>query len=153
MKLHQKKRLSYLSFIFPLLLISGCTSTYDRARAQIFDVTKIEIPRIAKLEYNYNNEVFSGRASRYAVFGFEDKPKEFLTTNSFSDIKSHDFEESFDRDASTFYEFVKKETGEAIREDYLVNWDTSYSYLHHKENVYFIYFDISKKLITYIVGW
>lgn len=135
-----------------LFFISGCSTIEENARSQIYDLTNIEIPNDATLVYNFNNDVFAGRVSRYCVFSFEEKPVDFLLHNNFTDTESKNFEDEYEQDVESFLHFVNERVSDGIPQQYLVNWDEDYSWLHHKENIHFSYFEISQILIIYIVG-
>lgn len=55
----------------------SCGNT-ETANERIKRITGIEIPNEAKLEFEYIGETFSGRASAYFVYKFEEEPIEFL---------------------------------------------------------------------------
>jgi hypothetical protein len=148
----QSKIRLWFTLVLSLFFISGCSTTEDEARSQIFDLTDIEIPTEAALVYNYNNDVFVGRVSRYSVFGFEEKPVDFLLEHYFTDTKSKNFEDEYAQDVKSFLYFVSKHVSDGIPEQYLVNWDEDYSWLYHEEDVYFVYSTTSQILIIYIVG-
>lgn len=152
--MHHKlyKIASHLILISSLFFFAGCSSAEDNARLQIHDLTNIDLPSESTLIYNFNNEVFVGRVSRYAVFSFAERPLDFLTNNEFISVKSQDFQNEYNQDIESFSSFVIRETGKEIPEEYLVNWNDDYSWLLHPENIYFIYLEIPQNLIVYIVG-
>ena len=133
-------------------LLSGCKSTYDQALFQIKGLTNIEIPKDPILVYNCNNEVFSGRVSRYSVFSFTKSPNTFLEEYNFNKMRDGELEKDYDKSFMFFLEFSTSNFQEEIPQGYLIDWDQEYNWIYHHELVFFIYSIKNLSLAVFIEG-
>ena len=133
-------------------LLSGCKSTYDQSLFQINGLTNIEIPKDPILVYNCNNEVFSGRVSRYSVFSFTKSPNTFLEEYNFNKMRDGELEKDYDKSFMFFLEFSTSNFQEEIPQGYLIDWDQEYNWIYHHELVFFIYSIKNLSLAVFIEG-
>ena len=144
----------------------GCSGIEERvARSRIKSCFGIEIPKEAKMVYNYY-QVWQ-ESIGYTVFIFEKEPTDWLNKSGFSKEKDEEFERKTKEAVENYFEFSQRATPEdseflgnglkVLPEEYLPDFEKEYWWKEDKrdewDSVSLIYVPEKLMLIFSIETW
>ena len=129
-----------------LAIVAGCGEFNTAPIRRIEQLTGVTLPDDAVILYHHIDRGFvNGRRAQYTVFGFEEKPADFLLENNF---RGHEEWTTFGSPSpSIIYQYRTLN----IPSKFLPVWEDEFLW-HMTQNVYFIYFIEQQILTVYVVG-
>lgn len=148
--------LAVLLILCMSLVLIGCAradglNPKERKIIYFTKKTGVCIPQECTLLYDYtpkNFDIFPvpGRDEDYIVFGFENKPTEFLEENGFSNERSVNYEKDL------LYRLMELSMAKKIPEEYMLDFDSQYFWFETK-GIYFTYFTDVQRLIIFVTPY
>ena len=122
---------------------AGCDLIEEKdARSRIKGFFKVEIPKEAKMVYNYYQSW--QESIGYTVFTFEQEPTDWLIESEFLKEKDEEFERKIKEAVNTYFEFSKNAAPEdaelfgsglrVLPEEYLPDFEKKYLWKEHKRD-------------------
>ena len=145
----------------------GCAGIKEKeARSRIKNCFDIEVPKEAKMVYNYYQSW--QESTGYTVFIFEQEPTDWLNENEFSKEKDEEFERKTKEAVESYFEFSKQATPEdaeflgsglkVLPEEYIPDFEKEYCWKEDnrddaEDNVALIYVPEKLMLVFSIETW
>lgn len=154
------KRLLTIGFAFVLVLCAsvfvGCSQAREEryARQRIARFFEIEVPKDAKMVYNYFQ--LWQEANGYTVFTFEKEPGAWPDESGFSKEKDEEFESIAKEEVDDFFKFSKR-TKNVLPEKYIPDFEKEYFWREYageeSDTVFLIYVPEDLMLVFLISIW
>ena len=142
----------------------GCTAIEEKeARSRIKGCFDIEVPKEAKMVYNYHQSW--QESIGYTVFIFEQEPTDWLNESEFLKEKDENFESKTKETVNTYFEFSKNATPEdteflgsgltVLPEEYIPDFEKEYWWRRdiERDGVALIYVPEKLMLVFSIISW
>jgi len=159
--------LAVLLIICMSVSLVGCGWLEEQeARSRVKSAFKVEIPKEAKMVYNYYQSWQESLG--YTVFTFEKEPTDWLNESEFLNEKDENFESKTKEAVNTYFEFSKNATPEdteflgsgltVLPEEYLPDFEKEYLWKEDKrenenDSVALIYIPEKLMLVFSIQTW
>ena len=159
--------LAVLLMLCMSISLVGCTAIEEKeARSRIKGCFDIEVPKEAKMVYNYYQSW--QESIGYTVFIFEQEPTDWLNESEFLKEKDENFESKTKEAVNTYFEFSKNATPEdteflgsgltVLPEEYLPDFEKEYLWKEDKrenenDSVALIYIPEKLMLVFSIQTW
>ena len=158
--------LSFLLMLCISVSLFGCAAIKEKeARSRIKNLFDVEVPKDAKMVYNYYQswqESFG-----YSVFIFEQEPTDWLNESKFLKEKDEKFESKAKKTVDNYFEFSKRATPEdteflgngltVLPEEYLPDFEKEYWWKEYKREewdcISLIYIPEKLMLVFFIETW
>ena len=159
--------LAVLLMLCMSISLVGCTAIEEKeARSRIKGCLDIEVPKEAKMVYNYYQSW--QESIGYTVFIFEQEPTDWLNESEFLKEKDENFESKTKETVNTYFEFSKNATPEdteflgsgltVLPEEYLPDFEKEYYWKEHKRDnefdiVALLYVPEKLMLVYFVKTW
>ena len=159
--------LSFLLMLCISVSLFGCAVIKEiEARSRIKNFFDVEVPKDAKMVYNYYQNWQESLG--YTVFIFEQEPTDWLNESKFLKEKDEKFESKAKKTVNNYFEFSKQATPEdteflgngltVLPEEYLPDFEKEYWWKEYKidnewDCISLIYIPEKLMLVFFIETW
>ena len=156
MKKALKTILSAILILCVGVSLCGCAQYREEkyARKRVTTYFGIEVPKNAKMTYNYYQ--MWQEAIGYTVFTFEKEPTAWLNEGEFQKEKDEEFESVANDKTNRFFEF-RKGTDTVLPKEFVPDFDKEYFWKKYTEvesdTIFLIYVPEKLMLIFYLERW